>query len=225
MKLAQTPLFDGITEQDCRRMVRCFDAAERDFLPGQTLYDFGSEESRVGILTAGEALVVRIDIDGNRTILETLGPGEVFGALFSFYSRTGDSVTAVCEGECRAVFIDRGQITKRCSRACACHSRLVENLLSLVSAKALYLSSRIEILSRRSIQEKLLCYFGYCQSAAGGREFVLPFSYSALAEYICADRSAMMRQIRQMREEGLLVTRGRRICLEDPAPGRAERQG
>ncbi|MBE5041225.1 Crp/Fnr family transcriptional regulator [Ructibacterium gallinarum] len=216
MKLAQTPLFEGITEQDCRQMIRCFGAAEREFSPGQTLYDFGSEESRVGILTAGQARVVRIDIDGNRTILETLGPGEVFGTLFTFYSRTGDSVTAVCERECRAVFIDRGQITKRCSRACACHSRLVENLLSLVSAKAIYLSSRIEILSRRSIREKLLCYFGYCQSLSGGREFTLPFSLSALAEYICADRSAMMRQIKQLREEGLIVTRGRQIRLSAP---------
>ena len=43
--------------------------------------------------------------------------------------------------------------------------------------------------------------------------FQLPFSRSALADYISADRSAMMRELKKMREEGLVSTDGREITF------------
>lgn len=215
MKLWETALFQGISEQECLRMGRCFDAVEKEFRMGQVIYDFAEDRDWVGILTAGKAEVVRIDINGTRTILETLESGGVFGRLFTFYSRAEDSVTAVCTERCRAVFIGREHITKRCQRACVCHSLLVENLLGLISAKAAYLSSRIEILSQRSIREKLLCYFRCSAELSGSSSFTLPFSLSSLAEYISTDRSAMMREIGKMRDAGILEIEKRRITLKN----------
>ena len=43
--------------------------------------------------------------------------------------------------------------------------------------------------------------------------FSLPFSLSALADYISADRSAMMRELKKMREEHLLAVDGRAVTL------------
>ena len=77
------------------------------------------------------------------------------------------------------------------------------------------LSERIEVLSCRTIREKLLCYFGLCAAQAGARSFTLPTSLSGLAEYICADRSAMMRELGRMREAGLVQTEGRRVTLPE----------
>ena len=107
-------------------------------------------------------------------------------------------------------------IMKRCENACAHHSRLVENMFRLVAGQARQLSRRVEVLSRRSIREKLLCYFQLCRLEAGGEEFTLPFTLSALADYISADRSAMMRELKKMREEGLVAIEGRRVKLREP---------
>ena len=56
----------------------------------------------------------------------------------------------------------------------------------------------------------------YLNSAAGenrGESFILPMSYTTLAEYLSVDRSAMMREMRKMREEGLICTEGRSVTL------------
>ena len=46
---------------------------------------------------------------------------------------------------------------------------------------------------------------------------MLPFSLSTLADYISTDRSAMMRELKKMREDGLIVLEGRRLTvLEQP---------
>ena len=64
-----------------------------------------------------------------------------------------------------------------------------------------------------SIREKLLCYFHQLSDKAGSLSFTLPFSLSTLADYIATDRSAMMRELKRMREEGLLQSDGRRFTL------------
>ena len=46
-----------------------------------------------------------------------------------------------------------------------------------------------------------------------GNTFDLPFSISALADYICSDRSAMMREMKNMRQNGLIDADGRKITL------------
>ena len=71
----------------------------------------------------------------------------------------------------------------------------------------------MEVLSRRSIREKLLRYFELQAAKNTGGTFSLPFSLSALADYISTDRSAMMRELKKMRQEMLVTVSGRRITL------------
>ena len=86
-------------------------------------------------------------------------------------------------------------------------------MLRLISDKAQALSERVDVLSRRSIREKLLCYFRQLADQTGSESFLLPFSLSTLADYIATDRSAMMREMKRMKEEGILRSEGRRITL------------
>ena len=172
-----------------------------------------SEKLKIGVLLSGSADLVRLDADGNRTILETLEEGGVFGEVLAFSGAGGDSIFLECRRDCRVLYLDYDQITKRCENACLHHSILVQNLFRLLSTKTLRLSERVEVLSRRSIREKLLCFFEQLADEHGSRTFPLPFSLSMLADYISADRSAMMREMRKMREEDLISTEGRSVTL------------
>jgi CRP-like cAMP-binding protein len=71
----------------------------------------------------------------------------------------------------------------------------------------------VDVLSRRSIREKLLCYFRQLADEAGSDTFTLPFSLSTLADYIATDRSAMMRELKRLREEGVIRSDGRKFTL------------
>lgn len=208
-----SPLFRGISDEQRREMRSCFGVVERSFRADDVIYDFADGRNMIGILQSGTAVVERIDEKGGRTILEHLGPGGVFGEMLMFENVAGDSIRVLCEKPGRVCFLRDDQLTRRCERACAHHSRLVENMFSLVAEKATGLSERVEVLSRRSIREKLLCYFSLQSARAGSREFTLPFSLSALADYISTDRSAMMRELKKLRTEGSLELSGRRVRL------------
>ena len=204
-------------------MLECFHTGPRSFRAGETAYTYGGNSGRMlGILQSGCAALVKIDADGGRTVLERLGPGGVFGELIAFASLPCDSVTVVCEADCVIVFLPQAQLAS-CGKSCACHRQLLENLLSLISQKAFALSERVEVLSCRSTREKLLCYFRIRAGEEKSLSFSLPFTLSALAEYLCVDRSAMMRELKKLREAGFLEVSGKQVrFLSDQPFGKAD---
>ena len=213
-ELESSPLFQDISYEEYRSLLTCFQAVQKSFRSDDLIYDFSSPKNdAVGIVERGCAALIRIDEEGVATVMEELGPGGVFGRTLAFAGSSGDSLQVVCRSSCDVLFIDYPQILKRCEHACNRHSVLVQNMLRLMSDKAQALSQRVDVLSRRSIREKLLCYFRQLSEQAGSNTFTLPFSLSTLADYIATDRSAMMRELKRLREEGTIRSDGRQFTL------------
>lgn len=211
--MIRSPLLEGVSPQEYQTMHACLGVYEQSFRPDDVIYDFGDGRGLLGIVSHGSAVVERIDREGGRAILEHLGPGGVFGEMMMFKAAGDDSVVVRAAAPTRVSFLRSEAVMRRCEHACACHSRMVENLFRLVTEKATSLSERVEVLSRRSIREKLLRYFQLQAAKGHGPSFQLPFSLSALADYISADRSAMMRELKKMREEMLVTITGRQVTL------------
>ena len=213
-ELKKSPLFQDIGYENYQQMLDCFQAVQKSYRPDDVIYDFsGPGGNSVGVVERGEAALIRIDQEGVATVLEELGPGGAFGKSLAFSTSAQDSLQVICRTACDVVYIDYPHILKRCEHACTHHSLLVQNMLRLISDKAQALSERVDVLSRRSIREKLLCYFHQLAEKAGSDTFQLPFSLSMLADYIATDRSAMMRELKRMKEEGILRSEGRHITL------------
>ena len=213
-EMEQSPLFRDISYEEYLRMMDCFRATQRSYRADDLICDFTSPSAgnSVGIVERGSAALIRIDEEGVATVLEELGPGGVFGRDLAFGASGGDSLEVVSRTGCDVLFIDYCHLLKRCERACTHHSLLVQNMLKLIVDKAQKLSQRVDVLSRRSIRDKLLCYFAIQAGRCGGC-FTIPFSLSTLADYISADRSAMMRELKKMREAGLVEVHGRQVCV------------
>lgn len=212
--LGKSPLFQGINYEEYTAMVSCFQAVRRTFRPEELICDLMDvKNDRIGIVEQGEASVIRVDEAGISTVMEELCLGGVFGQTLAFAGSSSDSVQVIARTACEVLFIDYPHIFKRCERACTHHSMLVQNMLRLMSDKAQGLSERVDVLSRRSIREKLLCYFRQVADKEGQEQFTLPFSLSTLADYIATDRSAMMRELKRLREEGVITSEGRTITL------------
>ena len=213
-ELKNSPLFQNISQEEYLRMLTCFKAVQKSFRPEDLIYDFTVPGSNaVGIIERGTAQLIRIDELGVSTVMEELGPGGVFGRTLAFAGNGEDSLEIVCRASCDVLFIDYSHILKRCENACTHHSILVQTMLQLMAGKAQALSERVDVLSRRSIRDKLLCYFRQLADKAGQATFTLPFSLSTLADYIATDRSAMMRELKRLREEEIVYSEGRRFTL------------
>ena len=219
MDYGSLPIFHDITNQEVEAMIACFQMRHAHFESGRTIcvYGEGRVEEELGVVVQGAVELVRLDSAGTRTILERLDPGGVFGESLAFAPVLGDCVEVVSAGDTQVLFMEYGHLMRRCEKACAHHSQLVTNMFRLLAEQARHLGRRVEVLSRRTIREKLLCYFSICALEAEKKSFPLPFTLSALADYISADRSAMMRELKKLREQGKVSVDGRQVTLHvDP---------
>ncbi|MDD3395531.1 MAG: Crp/Fnr family transcriptional regulator, partial [Anaerotignum sp.] len=154
----------------------------------------------------------RINADGSLDMLEYIEDSGIFGAAFSFFEHD-DEFIVLCEKDCAILFVDKSHITKRCFKACAHHSIVIENLLTFMSKKIVNLTEKVDILSHRTIRDKLLCYFRMQTAKAGANAFQMPFSFLALANYLCIDRSAMMRELKKMKDDDIVQVNDKKIYL------------
>jgi CRP-like cAMP-binding protein len=91
-----------------------------------------------------------------------------------------------------------------CPKRCACHERLIRNLLWAVSQKYFELQERLACLIQPTLRDKLLFYLKGVANKAGSHTFNIPFDRAALAEYLNAERSALSRELSAMKRDQLI---------------------
>ena len=206
-------LFQGISEEAYHQMMLCFQSVERTFRADTTICTYEQRTSAMGVLLEGEAALMRTQADGRQTILEYLKAGDIFGEILGLHYGSTDIIQLIALKSCLVQFIDYEHLTKRCVRACSHHSQLVSNALQMMSRRTRQLSERLEVLSQRSTREKLICYFTLMAQENEEKTFELPFSLSTLADYLSVDRSAMMRELKKLKEEGRILLDKRTVTL------------
>lgn len=205
-------LFHGVTQPEIDRMLCCFETQKLHFQKGQVLMTYQDNLQKIGILLSGRAHLYCIDYDGSYMLLERFDKNDLFGEPFSLPLA---NLEYIVEGDtdCEVLFIPYKSIIKRCENACQHHTQLVDNLFHLATRKSQALSLRVNLLSTKTIRQKLLNYFMWMQNKTGSNTFRIDMSLTELAAYLCVDRSSMMREIRFMKEEGLMDSKGRTITL------------
>ncbi|WP_458406744.1 Crp/Fnr family transcriptional regulator [Anaerotignum sp.] len=210
--ISKNALFQNVSAESIEKLMPCFDMKKRSFSEKDIIPTAEGTKEYVCLLLEGAVSVSRISIDGSLDLLEYLEDTGVFGAAFAFANREDEFIT-VCEKACSVLYIEKQHITKRCSNACQHHTQVVENLLQLMSNKVVHLTEKVDILSHRSIRGKLMSYFRIQSTKQGTLTFELPFSLLKLANYLCIDRSAMMRELKKMKEEEMIELDGRVVTL------------
>lgn len=210
--MSNVQLFDGISQESIDAMINCFKPEVRRFKRGDTILVYASELEYLCVLTSGRAHLYCMDSEGEYALLEQYGPNDIFGEVFAMpYGDLGYAVEA--DSDCTVMFIRFACIYGRCPNACQHHSQLTRNLFELSAKKAQSLSVRINMISKKSLRRKLQAYFEYLSDVSGSRSFQLDQSFSQLANYLCADRTSMMRELRNMCDEGLIERQGKHISI------------
>ena len=74
-------------------------------------------------------------------------------------------------------------------------------------------SDRIEILTNKTIRNKLLTYFKIKSKQVKSKIIYLPYNYSDLADYLAVDRSSMHRELKNLKDEGIIDVKNKKITL------------
>ena len=190
----------------------CTNIQKKHFNKGQVITSYIEKRNQFCILLSGNADLVRYDLNGNRTIIEHFSKNNIFGEVF-YTVTTNNELLVEAREKCTVIIYSYNNIHTKCRHNCKFHQTLSENLPELILQKVTDLNMRIELLTKRSTRDKLLSYFSLISTRKLSKSFVLPFTLTDLADYLSVDRSAMMREMKLLKEDGLIQKNGNTITL------------
>lgn len=204
-------VFDGIDKNEINKLINIFCTRKMCFNKDATIATNIKNINLIGILLEGSANVIRYEEKGNRNIIEKLNKDDLFGEIFT--SDRSNEISVIATSYCEVLFIDYNKIITSDKKNSLYQNKLVDNILQLLSLKIIYMNERIEVLTQRTIREKLLTYFNISVRDKSSKAFILPFSFTDLADYLSVDRSAMTREIKNLKNEGFIAINNKKITL------------
>ena len=209
----RSTIFDGIGIDNLSALLSCLGAKRQRLVKGEALMRAGERADRMGVLLSGALSISTYDLEGRRTIIKRIGPAEIVAAAQSLSGAETMSVDVEADEDSDVLLVKTDRILSPCENACVFHARLVRNLMRALAIKTIELNRKIEILSHRSTQDRLMAYLRSVAQQKGTDEFDIPFDRQQLADFLCVERSALSAEISRLSKLGLIMSRKNHFAL------------
>lgn len=211
--LKKSQLFSGVAEDEIEAMLDCLSAELRTYQKGSYVLHQGEYLHHITVLVAGSLLIQKDDFWGNRSIVNKISVGEMFGEAYVAPGSEALLNDVIATEDSTIIFFDVHKILTTCSSACRFHAMVIQNLFYAISVKNRSLVQKLGHMSKRTTREKLLSYLSEQAKKQGTSSFEVPFNRQQLADFLSVDRSAMSNELCKLRDEGLLSFERNRFQL------------
>lgn len=203
-------LFNNIKETNRVKLLHFFEANTIFFKKNSQDIGMIFRENKICIVKKGHVQLIKIDYNGNITIIEDLQENSIFGTITQDYYNS--EYILVCKEDSYIIAFDFESIYQY-DELRSFYNQFLKNLIKILSNKLIENNNRIEILTNKTIRDKILTYFQILAKKNKSQTITIPFSYSIMADYLAINRSAMTRELKNLKEEGFIETKGRKIKL------------
>lgn len=191
---------------------QCSKAEIKFFVKNDVITTYIEKRNQVCILIDGEADLIRYDFNGNKTIIDHFVKNDIFGEIF-YPTNTNNELFVLAKKDCKVLFYIYDDLFSKCKKNCPFHKELYDNFNRFLLNNIIDLNTRLEHLTKRNIREKLLSYFNLKSARTHSKTIVIPFSYTDLADYLSVDRSAMMRELKFLENDGFIKRSASKVTL------------
>ena len=210
MVICMTSLFENVSDASKIRILKELEGMTRFYKKGNIILSSVKNEDIICIVLNGHIQIVKNDLNGNQIVIEDVKTSDIFGSISANISSNDYEI--ITKEDSEIILLELDNVLKYDNPDIE-YNRFIKNLIQVLYDKIHEFNNHIEILSSKTIRDKLLAYFRIATKNNNSRIFYLPFNFSNLADYLATNRSAMSREMRHLKDEGLIEVKGKRIKL------------
>lgn len=204
-------LFKGIHPSKHGFLLKMLEASSLHFSVNELVSSKIKMNNYIAIIKTGYLHIIKTDSYGNRSLVEALDEGDIFGTNIS--NLVNSDYDVIAKEDSLVIFIDTAYIYSNANINSSIFSQFLINLLEITQKKLSINNERIDILTNKTIRNKLLSYFKHSYMDTNARIVYIPSTFTALADYLAIDRSAMSRELKNLKDEGLIEIKNKKIKL------------
>lgn len=162
------------------------------------------------IILKGHVQIIKSNYNGTKNIVQEYFEDDIIETDISFLN--SNEYEIISKEETTIILINYNELINS-THIDKFYNQFIKNLFIILNKKSKKNNERINILTKKTIRNKLLEYFNIHSKKNGSKYIYLELNFSALADYLAVDRSALSREIGYLKKEGFIEVKGKRITL------------
>ena len=212
--LKNGPLFRGMDKEEILEFLKSSSSFVSTHEKNEIIFDMHEKPEYLFILLKGAITVNKDSMSGKRTVVTTIDDvGDIFAEVYLFLPKEEyDYYTMATVGKTEILKIPKAvfsSLGKECGS-----SKIVTNMLLILSQKAYNLTQKLQILSSGGLRQKLSKMF--LEAMDEDNNVLLGLSREQMAEYLNVARPSLSRELANMDAEGLIKVKGRQVKVLQP---------
>ena len=204
-------LFENISDKNILKLKRILRTTTSKYPKGINILSNVNRDDFIVLIDYGSIDLIYTDYEGNKTVLEELQKGEIFGSLTS--SLHSEEITCMTKEETQITIIEYDQITNDEIIKSDFYIIFIKNLLKILTEQLSNRNNRIELLTKKTTRDKLLSFYQKEAQKRGSKTFILQTPHTEIANYLSVDRCAMTRELKYLKEEGFIEINGKKVTI------------
>ena len=204
LDLQELPLFRDISAAEVDRFIENTGAIIKRYERGSRFLKAYEANSNIGVIVEGEAQVLSEDRFGNEAISHNLERGAMLGSTSAILPKVPYTTNIEALTDVLVLWVPYRALLTAGPKLGRTHGIVMKNLLEAFCRKNLLMMEKIELLSQKTLRERLILYLLQRERRQNREKVHVPGRVQLAKELEC-NRSALTREISAMRNEGMLA--------------------
>jgi len=200
LDIKKSLLFKDLSNEDFKYMMTFLDGQIKDFEDNQIIFDYYRHLDVAGILLQGQVRGAMLNENGNEYSLNLYYPGDIFATSYSLIKDEVSLVQFKSVDQSQVLFIKLSNLLNNDDSRVVNEFRI--NLLKVIALNNINQNKRMQVLAQKSIRDKVIVYL---YGIKGNKKTInLTLNRQDLADYLNVDRSALSRELSNLKKEGYI---------------------
>lgn len=209
--LRKCKIFAGIPTDQYPAAIECLRGSLHRVKAGKMIISSGESFRYAFFLLEGEFSVAFLNESAEKITLNHFYSGNLMGESMALIR---DCVSPIeLRAEADSVYLSFS-LLPLCEEPCSFRyqHRMMTNLLTALANQNFFLNQKVRILGQKRARDRILFYLSSLPESRSGYR-IIPYTRTEMASFLGLNRSAMVRELGKMQDDGLIEIQDNRIRI------------
>lgn len=185
------------------------DIIQRSYHKGATVHDQNTPCQTLDIVISGKLLAYSLSERGSETVVFEFLPGDSIGANLLFGNSHHYPMNIYCARDSSLIHVAKSAVSELLH-----DNNFVMEFITSLSSNSQGLNKKIAMYTQKTLRENILDYMLALSIEKQSNTVELPISKKQLADFLGVQRPSLFRELKRMKEEGMIRIENRKIHLD-----------
>lgn len=206
--LKNISLFRNVDTLLLKNVIGTYNLQNRIYNKGKTVHDQNEVCSGIDVILSGKLVAYSLTSHGSETTVFEFTRGGVVGANLLFGDNNKYPLNIYSIEETSLIYIPKSAVDTLLK-----DQLFAIEFIKILSSNSQGLNRKIAIYTQKSLRENLTNYLSVQANIQNSKTIYLPISKKQLADHLGVQRPSLFRELKNMKDEGLIEINNRIITL------------